>query len=48
LIEGIVLEGGVPAIKVEVGGQRLQAIIDTGFNGERAYLGVRPTLDVRR
>lgn len=34
MIEGIVTEDGVPAIEVEVGVQRLQAIIDTGFNGE--------------
>jgi predicted aspartyl protease len=34
LIEGIVTEDGVPAIEVEVGSQRWQAIIDTGFNGE--------------
>ena len=25
---------GVPAIEIEVGGRRWQAIIDTGFNGE--------------
>jgi hypothetical protein len=31
LIEGIVTEDGVPAIKVEVANQRWQAIIDTGF-----------------
>jgi predicted aspartyl protease len=34
LIEGVVTEDGVPAIEVEVGGQRWPAIIDTGFNGE--------------
>ncbi len=34
MIEGVVTEDGVPAIEVEVGGQRWQAIIDTGFNGE--------------
>jgi predicted aspartyl protease len=34
LIEGTVTEDGVPAIAVEVGSQRWQAIIDTGFNGE--------------
>ena len=31
---GIVTEDGVPAIEVEAGGERWQAIIDTGFNGE--------------
>ena len=34
LIEGAVTEDGVPAIEMEVGGERWQAIIDTGFNGE--------------
>jgi clan AA aspartic protease len=34
LIEGIITEDGVPAIEVEVGGERWQVIIDTGFNGE--------------
>ncbi len=34
LIAGIVTEDGVPAIEVEAGGERWQAIIDTGFNGE--------------
>ncbi len=34
MIEGIVTEDGVPAIEVEVGTRRWQAIIDTGFNGE--------------
>jgi clan AA aspartic protease len=34
LIEGVVTEDGVPAIQVEVSGQRCRAIIDTGFNGE--------------
>ena len=34
MINGIITEDGVPAIEVEVGGQRWQAIIDTGFNGE--------------
>ena len=34
LIEGIITDDGVPAIEVEVGSQRWQAIIDTGFNGE--------------
>jgi clan AA aspartic protease len=34
LINGIITADGVPVIKVEVGGQRWQAIIDTGFNGE--------------
>jgi predicted aspartyl protease len=34
LIEGTVTEDGVPAIEVEVGSQRWQAIVDTGFNGE--------------
>jgi clan AA aspartic protease len=34
LIAGIITEDGVPAIEVEAGGERWQAIIDTGFNGE--------------
>ena len=34
MIDGIVTEDGVPAIRIEVGSQRWQAIIDTGFNGE--------------
>ena len=34
MIDGIITEDGVPAIEVEVGGQRWQAIIDTGFNGD--------------
>lgn len=34
MIEGIVTDDGVPAIETEVGGERCQAIIDTGFNGE--------------
>jgi clan AA aspartic protease len=34
LIVGIVTKDGVPAIEVEAGGERWQAIIDTGFNGE--------------
>ncbi len=34
MIEGAVTDDGVPAIEVEVGSQRWQAIIDTGFNGE--------------
>ncbi len=34
MIEGIITEDGVPAIEVEIGSQRWQAIIDTGFNGE--------------
>ena len=34
MIEGAVTEDGVPAIEMEVGGERWQAIIDTGFNGE--------------
>jgi predicted aspartyl protease len=34
LIQGITTVDGVPAIEVEVGGQRWEAIIDTGFNGE--------------
>jgi clan AA aspartic protease len=33
-IAGIITEDGVPAIEVEAGGERWQAIIDTGFNGE--------------
>ena len=34
MIDGIVTDDGVPAIDVQVGNQRWQAIIDTGFNGE--------------
>ena len=34
MIGGIITEDGVPAIAVEFGSQRWQAIIDTGFNGE--------------
>jgi clan AA aspartic protease len=34
LIEGVVSGDGVPTITVEVGGERWNAIIDTGFNGE--------------
>ena len=34
MIDGIITEDGVPAIEVNVGGQRWQAIVDTGFNGE--------------
>ncbi len=34
MIAGIVTDDGVPAIGVQVGNQRWQAIIDTGFNGE--------------
>ena len=34
MIEGIFTEDGVPAIAAEVGSERWQAIIDTGFNGE--------------
>ena len=34
MIEGVVSEDGVPIITVEVGGERWNAIIDTGFNGE--------------
>jgi predicted aspartyl protease len=34
LIGGTVTGDRVPAIEVEVGGQRWQATIDTGFNGE--------------
>ncbi len=34
MIEGIITEDDVPAIAVEFGSQRWQAIIDTGFNGE--------------
>lgn len=30
----MITDDGVPAIDVEVGGQRWQAVIDTGFNGE--------------
>jgi predicted aspartyl protease len=38
LIEGTINEEGVPVIEVEVDGQRWQAIIDTGFNGEAELL----------
>jgi predicted aspartyl protease len=34
LIDGVITADGVPAIDLEVGGQRWRAIIDTGFNGE--------------
>jgi len=34
LIDGIITDDGVPAIGVQVGNQRWQAIIDTGFNGD--------------
>lgn len=34
MIQGIITEDGVPVIEVNVDGQRWQAIIDTGFNGE--------------
>ena len=34
MIEGVITDDGVPAIEVEIGSQRWQAIIDTGFNGE--------------
>ena len=34
MIVGIITADGVPTIEVDVGGQRWQAIIDTGFNGE--------------
>lgn len=34
LIEGVVTEDGVPAIFVDLGNQRWEAIIDTGFNGD--------------
>jgi predicted aspartyl protease len=34
LIEGAVTEDGVPTIELMFGGQRWQAIIDTGFNGD--------------
>jgi hypothetical protein len=34
LIVGVVTEDGVPSIELEAGGERWQAIIDTGFNGE--------------
>ena len=34
MIAGVTTDDGVPAIDVEVGGERWQAIIDTGFNGE--------------
>jgi predicted aspartyl protease len=34
LIDGRVTENGVPAIDVQLAGQRWRAIIDTGFNGE--------------
>ena len=34
MIEGTVTDDGVPAIETDVGGERCQAIIDTGFNGQ--------------
>jgi predicted aspartyl protease len=34
LIEGVITDDGVPAIDVDLGNLRWQAIIDTGFNGE--------------
>ncbi len=34
MIEGTITDDGVPAVEVEAGEQRWQAIIDTGFNGE--------------
>ena len=34
MIEGVVTDDGTPVIPAEVGNQRWQAIIDTGFNGE--------------
>ena len=34
MIDGIVTDDGVPVIGVQVGNQRWQAIIDTGFNGK--------------
>ncbi len=34
MIDGIITDDVVPAIGVQVGDQRWQAIIDTGFNGE--------------
>ncbi len=34
MIEGIVTDDGTPVIPAEVGNQRWQTIIDTGFNGE--------------
>jgi predicted aspartyl protease len=33
VIEGVVTGDGLPAVEVEAGGERWQAIIDTGFNG---------------
>jgi hypothetical protein len=33
LIAAIITEDSVPAIRVDAGGERWQAIIDTGFNG---------------
>ena len=38
MISGIVTDDGVPIIEVEAGGERWQAIIDTGFNGELELL----------
>ena len=34
LINGLVTDDGVPTIAVEIGDQRWEAIIDTGFNGD--------------
>ncbi len=34
MIDGIVTDDGAPAIGVQIGNQRWQAIIDTGFNGK--------------
>ncbi|HEX7449388.1 MAG TPA: hypothetical protein VF306_17665 [Pirellulales bacterium] len=34
MIQGVVTEDGIPAIEIEVGGRRWQAIVDTGFNGD--------------
>lgn len=34
MIHGIVTDNGVPTIEVEAGGERWDAIVDTGFNGD--------------
>lgn len=34
MIVGVVSVDGVPTIELDVGGEHLQAVIDTGFNGE--------------
>ena len=34
MIEGIVTADGVPLVEIEVGDDRVRAIVDTGFNGD--------------